>query len=169
MSKDKISKEIESKFGHQLRSRVNGVLIENEKILMVKHLMGNGREFWSTPGGGMIFGKSAIDNLKREFLEETGLIIEVSNYLFVHEFLDPPLHAMEHFFEVNRIEGIAVLGKDPELSSTNQILADIRWMSLEELHSLQKNSLHRIFWGIKSLSELVLCKGYFNFGNISIK
>jgi hypothetical protein len=70
---------------------------------------------------------------------------------------------------VKRIEGIAVLGKDPELSNTNQILAEIRWMSLEEMHSLQKNSLHRIFWGIKSLSELVLCKGYFNFGNISIK
>lgn len=169
MSKDKISKEIESKFGHQLRCRVNGVLIENEKILMIKHLMGNGREFWSTPGGGMVFGMNAADNLKREFLEETGLKIEVGQYLFVHEFLKPPLHAMEHFFEVNVLEGIAVLGKDPELSKSNQILADIRWMSMEELHSLEKNSLHRIFWGIKSLSELVLCKGYFNFGNISIK
>jgi ADP-ribose pyrophosphatase YjhB (NUDIX family) len=169
MSGDKISKEIESKFGHHLRSRVNGVLIENEKILMVKHLMGNGREFWSTPGGGMIYGTTAKDNLKREFLEETGLAIEVGDYLFVHEFLDPPLHAMEHFFTVNCNEGIAVLGKDPELSQDNQILAEIRWMSLKELHSLEKNSLHRVFWGIKSLSELVLCKGYFNFGNYSIK
>lgn len=169
MSSDKISKEIESKFGHRLRSRVNGILIQNDKILMVKHLMGNGREFWSTPGGGMKYGMSAPDNLIREFYEETGLKIEVGDYLFVHEFLEPPLHAMEHFFEVKSTEGIAVLGKDPELSPSDQILAEIRWMSLEELHSLQKNSLHRIFWGIKSLSEVVLCKGYFNFGNISIK
>jgi ADP-ribose pyrophosphatase YjhB (NUDIX family) len=169
MSKDKISKEIESKFGHQLRSRVNGVLIENEKILMVKHLMGNGREFWSTPGGGMVYGMNAADNLKREFLEETCLTIEVGEYLFVHEFLKPPLHAIELFFEVKILDGLAVLGKDPELSNTDQILADIRWMSIEDLHSLEKNSIHRIFWGIKSLSELVLCKGYFNFGNISIK
>jgi len=136
---------------------------------MVKHLMGNGREFWSTPGGGMVYGMSAKDNLKREFLEETGLTIEVGDYLFVHEFLEPPLHAMEHFFRVISVKGVAVLGKDPELSNSNQILAEIRWMSLEELHYLEKNSLHRIFWGIKSLSELVLCKGYFNFGNISIK
>lgn len=169
MSKDKISKEIESKFGHQLRSRVNGVLIENEKILMIKHLMGNGREFWSTPGGGMVYGMNAADNLKREFLEETCLTIEVGEYLFVHEFLKPPLHAIELFFEVKILDGLAVLGKDPELSNTDQILADIRWMSIEDLHSLEKNSIHRIFWGIKSLSELVLCKGYFNFGNISIK
>jgi 8-oxo-dGTP diphosphatase len=169
MSTDKISKEIESKFGHHLRSRVNGILIEDEKILLVKHLMGNGREFWSTPGGGMIYGTNAVDNLKREFLEETGLGIEVGEYLFVHEFLKPPLHAMEHFFMVKRTEGIAVLGKDPELSLDNQILAEIRWMSIKELQSLEKNSLHRVFWGIKSLSELGLCKGYFNFGNISIK
>jgi len=149
--------------------RVYGLLFDSQKRLLVSDERIKGKHYTKLPGGGLEFGEGTRDCLKREFLEETGLIIEVSNYLFVHEFLDPPLHAMEHFFEVNRIEGIAVLGKDPELSSTNQILADIRWMSLEELHSLQKNSLHRIFWGIKSLSELVLCKGYFNFGNISIK
>ena len=61
------------------------------------------------------------------------------------------------------------LGKDPELEEDRQILEEIRWMSIEELGSLEKNSLHRIFWEIKSLSELGLCKGYFNFGNNSIK
>lgn len=169
MSADKISKEIEAKFGHRLRTRVNGILIEDNKILMVKHLMGEGKFFWSTPGGGMKFGANAMDNLKREFLEETGLEIEVSDFLFVNEFLNPPLHAIEHFFLVKRINGIAVLGKDPELSGENQILNEIKWMSFEEISSLEKNSLHGVFWGIKSLSELGLCKGYFNFGNISIK
>ena len=71
MSEDKISKEIESKFGHHLRIRVNGVLIEGNKILLVKHRMGSSRDFWSTPGGGMQFGSSAQENLVREFLEET--------------------------------------------------------------------------------------------------
>ena len=84
MPKDKISKEIEAKFGNRLRSRVNGILIHDEKILMIKHLMGNGKIMWSVPGGGMYFGQSAIVNLKREFFEETGLDIEVKDYLFVH-------------------------------------------------------------------------------------
>ncbi len=169
MSKDHISKEIESKFGHQLRTRVNGILIEEEKILMVKHRMGGGREFWSTPGGGMIYGTNAKDNLKREFMEETGLEIEVLEFLFVNEFLAPPLHALEYFFSVERKSGSVVLGKDPELEDDRQILEEIRWLSVKELGSLEKNSLHRLFWEIKSLSELGLCKGYFNFGNISIK
>jgi 8-oxo-dGTP diphosphatase len=169
MSKDEISKEIEAKFGNQLRTRVNGVLIENDKLLMVKHRMGNGRTLWSVPGGGMNFGSSAKDNLKREFMEETNLEIEVSRYLFVHEYLNPPLHAMEHFFEVKRINGNVELGKDPELSVTNQILLEISWKTISEIKKIPKTSLHQIFWGIKSLSELGLWNGYFNFENISIK
>lgn len=169
MSKDEISKEIEAKFGNQLRTRVNGILIENDKILMVKHQMGNGRILWSVPGGGMNFGSNAKDNLIREYLEETNLEIEVGRYLFVHEYLKPPLHAMEHFFEVKRINGNVELGKDPELSGTNQILLEISWKSIFELKRIPNDSLHQVFWGIKSLSELGLWKGYFNFENISIK
>jgi 8-oxo-dGTP diphosphatase len=169
MSKDEISKEIEAKFGNQLRTRVNGILIENDKILMVKHQMGNGRILWSVPGGGMNFGSTANDNLKREFLEETNLEIEVGRYLFVHEYLNPPLHAMEHFFEVKRINGNVELGKDPELSSVNQILLEISWKTISEIKNIPNTSLHQVFRGIKSLSELGLWKGYFNFENISIK
>ena len=169
MSKDEISKEIESKFGGRLRSRVNGILIENDRLLMVKHRMGNGRILWSVPGGGMKYGSSAPDNLKREFLEETGLEIIVGNHLFVHEYLNPPLHAMEHFFEIKRISGEVTLGKDPELSGENQILLEIGWKSINELRDLSSDSLHQVFWGINSFSELGLWKGYFNFENNSIK
>ncbi|MFN4000363.1 NUDIX domain-containing protein [Algoriphagus sp.] len=169
MSKDEISKEIEAKFGNQLRTRVNGVLIENDKLLMVKHQMGNGRTLWSVPGGGMNFGSTAKDNLKREFLEETNLEVEVGRYLFVHEYLNPPLHAMEHFFEVKRINGNVELGKDPELSPVNQILLEISWKTISEIKNIPNTSLHKVFWGIKSLSELGLWNGYFNFENISIK
>jgi 8-oxo-dGTP diphosphatase len=169
MPRDNISKEIESKFGNRLRSRVNGVLIEDGKILMAKHLMGEDRIFWSVPGGGMKYGTSAPENLKREFLEETGLEIEVGSYLFVHEYLDPPLHAMEHFFEIRRTGGILRLGTDPELDHQGQILMELAWMDIKQLKNLPKESLHQVFWGIKTLPDLGLCKGYFNFGNISIK
>ncbi|WP_111670240.1 NUDIX domain-containing protein [Algoriphagus litoralis] len=169
MPQDEISKEIESKFGNQLRVRVNGILIENDKLLMLKHHMGGGKILWSVPGGGMIYGTDAKENLQREYLEETNLNVEVVSYLFVHEYLNPPLHAMEHFFAVKRINGSVKLGKDPELSGANQILDEISWKTISEIKSIPKDSLHQVFWGIKSLSELGLWNGYFNFGNISIK
>lgn len=169
MPKDNISKEIESKFGNHLRMRVNGILIQDEKILMIKHLMGNGRILWSVPGGGMEFGQNITSNLIREFEEETGLTVAVKDYLFVHELLNPPLHALEHFFLVKWIGGDLKLGTDPELNAENQIIDEIRWMSLKDIQSLPQNSLHQIFWGIKSLEAVGLYKGYFNFENICIK
>lgn len=169
MSEDKISKEIESKFGNRLRIRVNGILIEENKILMVKHKMSSELDFWSTPGGGMQFGSSVQQNLCREFLEETGLQISVGKFIFINEFLNPPLHALECFFEVKRISGNATLGKDPELGENSQILSEIRWMTFSELQSIDKKNIHPLFLGIKSLEELVLCKGYFNFENNYLK
>jgi ADP-ribose pyrophosphatase YjhB (NUDIX family) len=169
MSKDNITKEIEAKFGNQLRTRVNGILIENEQLLMVKHRMGSGRILWSVPGGGMHFGTTAAENLQREFREETNLEVEVGEYLFVHEYLAPPLHAMEHFFGVKRISGNAKLGEDPELSGENQILQEISWKTISEIKTIPNESLHQLFWGIKSFSELGMWRGYFNFENNSIK
>jgi 8-oxo-dGTP diphosphatase len=169
MPKDKISKEIEAKFGNHIRSRVNGILIEGEKILMIKHLMGNGKILWSVPGGGMNFGQSAAENLKREFSEETSLNIEVKAYLFVYEYLAAPLHAMEHFFRVEKIGGNLAIGTDPELYPDFQIIEEVRWMSINEIRSLPNEALHQIFWGIKSLEDLVLLRGYFNFENNSLK
>ncbi len=166
---DHISKEIESKFGNHLRVRVNGILIQDQKLLMVKHRMGNGKILWSVPGGGMHYGQDASENLIREFSEETGLKVEIKEYLFVHEYLKPPLHAMEHFFRVKEIDGIMELGMDPELDQNSQLLQEIRWMNLNELRSLPKLTLHQIFWGIKSLDDLVLMRGYFNFENNSLK
>ncbi len=169
MAEDKITKEIEAKFGNHLRIRINGILIENDHILMVKHRMGNGRILWSVPGGGMHFGTTAIENLEREFLEETSLEVKVDKYLFVHEYLAPPLHAMEHYFAVKRINGNVKLGKDPELSEENQLLQEISWKTIAEIKTIANESLHQLFWGINSLSELGMQRGYFNFENNSIK
>ncbi|WP_268034741.1 NUDIX domain-containing protein [Algoriphagus sp. PAP.12] len=169
MKQDKIGNEINAKFGNHLRTRVNGVFILEDKILMIRHLMGDQKEFWSVPGGGMDYGTSAKINLKREFQEETGLEIEVGNFLFVHEFFRPPLHSMELFFEVSYISGEIALGTDPELDKDNQIMTDIAWMNISDIRSLPRESVHQIFWDIKSLQELGLCKGYFNFENNYLK
>src|SRR5690606_12765840 len=103
-------------FGERLRFRVNGVLIEGDKILLIQHRMAADRFFWNVPGGGLQYGSDVIANLKREYLEETGLEIEVKKFLFLHEFLEPPLHAVELYFEVAKVSGILKVGYDPELA-----------------------------------------------------
>ncbi len=164
-----LKKEIEQKFGGRLRARVNGILIDRDRLLMVKHNMGGGSFFWNVPGGGMKYGTSAEENLIREFKEETGLQVEVEGYLFTHEFLAPPLHAIELFFEVRHLEGELELGKDPELSSAYQVIEEIRYLSVEEIRELRKGEVHDMFLGINSVKDVRMWKGYFNFENNSIK
>ncbi|MBD3626709.1 NUDIX domain-containing protein [Cyclobacterium sp.] len=164
-----IKKDITDNFGNRLRARVNGLLIQGDKVLMIKHRMGSGKSFWNVPGGGMKFGQNARENLQREFLEETGLGIEVGEYLFVHEFLSPPLHAIELFFEVFQKEGELILGYDPELGDEQQLIEDIRFLSLDEIKLIPPDEKHAVFRRINSLNDVRIWKGYFNFENNCIK
>ena len=161
-------KELYEKFGGRLRTRVNGVLIQDEKILMIKHHMGNGKYFWNVPGGGMDYGSSSKANLKREFLEETGIEIETGRFLCNYEYLNPPLHAVELYFEVSQVGGILSMGMDPELPNDKQLITEIQFLDIDILSSIKNEEKHRLFWGIKSVNDVRLWKGYFNFENNSI-
>lgn len=166
---DKIEKEIDEKFGGRLRLRVNGVLILNNKLLMIRHKMSDERFFWNVPGGGVDYGSDSVDNLRREFLEETGLEISVNELLCVHEFLKQPLHAVELYFGVSFVGGRLRKGSDPELAGDRQIIDELEFLSIEELAEIKNEEKHRLFWELNSFDQLRKWKGYFNFENNSIK
>ncbi|MGD1843339.1 MAG: NUDIX domain-containing protein, partial [Thermonemataceae bacterium] len=105
--------EILARFGNQLRVRVCGICVQDNQLLLVKHQGLQQGYLWAPPGGGMQFGESAETCLVREFEEETGLQIAVEQFLFVHEFLRPPLHGIELFFTVTVKQGTLRIGYDP--------------------------------------------------------
>ena len=104
-------------YGHKIRVRVCGVLLFDDKVLMVKHqsLFGEGH-FWCPPGGGVDFGERMEETLVREFKEETGLQIKIGKLLFVNQYIKTPLHSIEFFYEVFAQNTIVKLGQDPELA-----------------------------------------------------
>jgi 8-oxo-dGTP diphosphatase len=118
--------------------------------------------FWCPPGGGIQFGESTPEALKREFEEETGLFIEIGSLLFVNEFMQPPLHALELFFEVKRKGGNLHLGTDPEMATDNQIIQEMRWMSIEEIKAYPAHEVHTLFRHCESLSDIYHLRGYLN-------
>lgn len=159
---NRIQKKIIDQFGNKLRIRVCGLCIEDKKILLVNHhsLNENG-DFWAPPGGGMEFGQSAEKNLSREFLEETGLNIEIEKFLFVHEYLSPPLHAIELIYKVNRIGGAIKIGSDPELEKEEQIIKNVKFIPLNKIYEFKKENIHQMFFNVPKNSNPDKLRGYF--------
>jgi 8-oxo-dGTP diphosphatase len=170
MTKAPHREQIIKTFGNILRIRVSGICLQDNRILMVRHQgLGSKGVFWAPPGGGMMFGSSASQNLIREFEEETGLHIKVDHFLCTHEFLDVPLHAVELFFLVHATGGSPELGHDPEMSPKDQILKELDFLSFEKINSFHPEMVHQIFHHLKSPEDLLNMRGYYIFENNSVK
>jgi 8-oxo-dGTP diphosphatase len=158
---EEIKNGIIHSFGNRLRIRVCGICVEDNKILLVKHhALGESGILWAPPGGGMTFGETAEDALKREFIEETGLTISIEKFLCVNEYLTPPLHAVELFFLVKKLQGTLKTGIDPELQQNNQIITHVEWLSFHTINTLPENSIHSILYGKNSTEDILNLNGY---------
>lgn len=166
-----LSKEILKTFGDRLRVRVCGICIQNGSILLIKHQgVGEKGIFWAPPGGGMNFGESVEECLIREIKEETGLDIAIRKFLFVHEFLSPPLHAIELFFEVDPlIKSMLTTGKDPEMNPDKQIIQEVKFMPFSEISRGEKSLFHNIFSMAGNPEDLLQMTGYFKYENSNKK
>lgn len=146
--------DILKNFGQKLRIRVCGLYLQDGKLLLLKHRsIGKEDVLWSPPGGGMHFGESAGQALVREFMEETGLTPCSYEFAFVHEYLNPPLHAIELFFFIHEVKGKAQLGTDPEMPR-EQLLQELAFLDLENLHQIPDPQKHFLLRGLHSWKEL---------------
>ncbi|MDR0792460.1 MAG: NUDIX domain-containing protein [Chitinophagaceae bacterium] len=66
--------------------RVYGILIDEQKRILVSDEYIRGDYFTKFPGGGLELGEGAKDCLKREFKEETGLDVVVGAHLYTTDF-----------------------------------------------------------------------------------
>ncbi len=151
---------METAYGNKLRVRACGICTNETGILLVRQHL-SGKDFWSPPGGGIEFGESAESCLKREFVEETGLTVEVGSFLFACEFIQQPLHAVELFFNIKSFSGNLALGSDPELTYDQQLLIDLKFIEWSVIKSMNPNSLHGIFRILNDPAAIIKLNGYY--------
>ena len=120
--------------------RVYGILIDGNRLLVSdeKHLE---MSFTKLPGGGLQFGEGTVDCLKREFLEETGLEIEISSHFYTVDFFQPSaFNAQQQVISIYYVvKPRQILQQDPTLNEQNE--HGLRWVALNEL-SAETFSLH---------------------------
>jgi ADP-ribose pyrophosphatase YjhB (NUDIX family) len=66
--------------------RVYGVLINEKKQVLVSDELIRGAYITKFPGGGLEFGEGTRDCLKREFLEEMNLEVEIGEHIYTTDY-----------------------------------------------------------------------------------
>jgi ADP-ribose pyrophosphatase YjhB (NUDIX family) len=93
--------------------RVYGVLKNMQNEILVTDELIRGKEYTKFPGGGLEFGEGTRDCLKREFLEEMNLAVDVSDHLYTTDFFQMSAFNPEHqiisiYYWVKALEEIKV-------------------------------------------------------------
>ncbi len=111
-------------------TRISVVVVEDEKILLVKHRKGT-RQYWVLPGGRLEFGETFNDCAVRELQEETGLIVEPQKFLFLSEAIAPDRsrHIVNVYLKAKVVGGKLQLGDEP-------VLADVDFLPLAQLDQI---------------------------------
>lgn len=125
----------------QHRIRAAAIIVQDEKILLVKHVHPVTKcAWWVPPGGGVeLEDLSIVDCVKREVFEETGYHVHVDfDPRFVREFFDQEHNALnvELFFIAHIVQGELTMEHVPENSADKQYIHDVRWCNIDELQSM---------------------------------
>jgi ADP-ribose pyrophosphatase YjhB (NUDIX family) len=93
--------------------RATAVLIEDDRILLVKQRVSDARS-WSLPGGTLKMGENLEECVVREVKEETGLTVRVEELLYLGDRIEGDRHVVHITFAVNRVGGCLRVGAEPE-------------------------------------------------------
>jgi mutator protein MutT len=116
---------------HHPITAVAAIILQNDKILLIKRGSEPNIGKWSIPGGSIEFGETLEEAVKREVREETGLEINVGELAGVLDLIvksdgNIQFHyvLIDYFAAV--VSGEAVAGTDA---------AECCWVPLDDLHS----------------------------------
>jgi ADP-ribose pyrophosphatase YjhB (NUDIX family) len=136
---------------HRVRAAV--ILIEQGKLLLVKHVdPATGGAWWIPPGGGLLpEDQSIVDCARREVHEEAGLGVTVGKLIYLREFIEiqPGVHHIELFFLGRDPEGELTMehikGKGPD----EEFIRELAWLGKSEMRGLTVYPEHLTdgFWG----------------------
>ena len=124
---------------------VTGVVIHEEKVLLVRHTYGDGKGLLIVPGGYICQGELPQEALIREFLEETGILISPRELIAVRFNLKDWYVA----FRADYVFGTAVSDND----ENNEAV----WLNVQE--ALSREEVPDL---TKKLIECALRPGGFN-------
>ena len=123
--------------------RIYGILLaefNGVKNLLASKEFYKGFEFLKLPGGGLELGEGIHDCLKREFLEELNLKVEVGDLYYVNDFFQPSKFNKDQvisiYYFVNAEESglYEILGKE-KIPHVEEGANYFKWIPWEQLNT----------------------------------
>ncbi len=123
---------------HKHRIRCVGIVLQDDKILMVLHKHLKEEKYWlMPPGGGLLEGETLYEGAVREVFEETRLETEPVRIIYVRQFLEDERNYqnLEVYVLLRRLGGVLKRGTDPE--ETVQYIQSAGFYNRQELEDSQ--------------------------------
>lgn len=110
---------------------VSGLIIHENRVLLVKRKEQPGKGYWSLPGGKLELGETMEQALLRELQEELGILIRIQELLGVYDAIGPGYHFVIACY---RAQALCT-----ELRPGSDVL-DAGWFSRDQLLKLELTS-----------------------------
>lgn len=117
---------------YHCKIRCRGVLVHNNKLLVVRHKHQDiEADFYALPGGHLEYGENPQECMVREIKEELGISPAIGRLLYIHTLVPHEgAQSIEFFFEVTNGEEF-VRHEEREKTHAHEI-AEVSWVSPHE-------------------------------------
>jgi 8-oxo-dGTP diphosphatase len=124
---------------YQFNVRVYGLLINDRNEILISDEQEYGMQFIKFPGGGLEYGEGLIDGLKREFVEECNVEIEVIRHFYTTDFYiksafnDSQIISIYYLVKNITPLNLVIKTKPYDFDGEGDVLQSFRWINIAEL------------------------------------
>ncbi|NBV14380.1 MAG: NUDIX domain-containing protein [Sphingobacteriia bacterium] len=122
----------------KINLRVYGLLLRGQHEVLVTDEIRWGKSFTKFPGGGLILGEGLGDCIRREFMEEAGLVVNPTQLFYANDFFQASafnskeqLISMYYFIDCPEIEKLPIYKDRFSFEEMKEGSLIFRWQSLK--------------------------------------
>ncbi len=116
------------------RISAGGIVIQDDKVLMVRLHEPGQYDFWVMPGGGIEGGEGIFRAAEREVWEETSLTVKAEKIAYVEELIDEGRYVCKFWVVCRFVSGNLSL---EHKEAREACLQEARFFSQEELQGME--------------------------------
>ena len=124
---------------YQFNVRVYGLLINERNEVLISDEQEYGMRFVKFPGGGLEYGEGLIEGLKREFVEECNVEVEIVKHFYTTDFFVKSAfndsQIISVYYLVKNVSPLNLVFKTIayDFDGEGEILQAFRWINLADL------------------------------------